>query len=97
MFSFKRSKTQKRLKICIGGDGGVGKTSYFKALMGLNDTKYKHERSYNATPLNQYNLMLNSVLHKHEALLIFLQDFFLIFQFQLRNPQLKRHQYLGNH
>ena len=61
MFSFKRSKRQKRLKICIGGDGGVGKTSYFKALMGLNDIKYKHERSYNATPLNQYNLIILKV------------------------------------
>jgi small GTP-binding protein len=61
MFSFKRAKTQKRLKICIGGDGGVGKTSYFKALMGLNDKKYKHERNYNATPLNQYNLIILKV------------------------------------
>ena len=53
----KRRKTTKRLKICIGGDGGVGKTSYFKAIMGLNDAKYKHDKNYNATPLNQFNLL----------------------------------------
>ena len=62
MFSFKRRKTEKRLKICIGGDGGVGKTSYFKSLIGLNDTKYKHERNYNATPLNQYNLVILKII-----------------------------------
>ena len=58
MWSFsKRRKTTKRLKICLGGDGGVGKTSYFKAIMGLNNTTYKHERNYNATPINQFNLI----------------------------------------
>lgn len=71
----KRRKTTKRLKICIGGDGGVGKTSYFKAIMGLNDTKYKHERNYNATPLNQFNLInVKITTDKNEEIILDIWD-----------------------
>ena len=57
MFSSKRRKTTPRLKVCIGGDGGVGKTSFFNAIKGLTDYDYKFNKNYNATPLSEYNLI----------------------------------------
>tara|TARA_B110000208_G_scaffold16130_1_gene19296 strand:- start:8030 stop:8695 length:666 start_codon:yes stop_codon:yes gene_type:complete len=70
MFSFtKKRNTTKRLKLIIGGDGGVGKTSYFKALLGLNDASYKHDRHYNATPLNDFNMLtINFQTNKGEII-----------------------------
>ena len=72
MFSFssKRQKTTQRLKLCIGGDGGVGKTSYFKSIIGVNEPTYKFNRDYNATPLSQYNLVtLKLKTNKQEIIL----------------------------
>ena len=62
MFSFlKKQNTTKRLKIIIAGDGGVGKTSFFKCLSGLDDTQYKHDRNYKATPINNFNMLTVSI------------------------------------
>ena len=41
----------------IGGDGGVGKSSLFKSIIGINDTEYKFQRNYQATPINEFNLV----------------------------------------
>jgi len=59
MFSFstKKRNTTKRLKIIIAGDGGVGKTSFFKSLVGLDNKEYKHDRKYKATPINNFNML----------------------------------------
>ena len=38
--SSKRRKTTKHFKFCIVGDGGVGKSSLFKSIIGINDTDY---------------------------------------------------------
>tara|TARA_A100001015_G_scaffold294236_1_gene371762 strand:- start:767 stop:1423 length:657 start_codon:yes stop_codon:yes gene_type:complete len=72
MFSFssKRQNKTQRLKLCIGGDGGVGKTSYFKSIIGVNEPSYKFNRDYNATPLSQYNLVtLKLITNKQEIIL----------------------------
>ena len=74
MFSFssKRQKTThtQRLKLCIGGDAGVGKTSYFYSIIGVDDPSYKFNRNYMSTPLSQYNLVtLKLKTNKQEIIL----------------------------
>lgn len=61
-FSNKKRKTTKRLKICICGDGGVGKTCFFKSLIGLNEVNFKFSRNYDATPISQYNLGIIKII-----------------------------------
>lgn len=47
----KRRNTTKHLKTCIG------KSSLFKAIIGLNNEDYKFQRNYQATPINEFNLV----------------------------------------
>ena len=73
--SNKRRKTTKHLKICIGGDGGVGKSSLFKAIIGINDTEYKFQRNYQATPINEFNLVnLKIILDNDEEVIVNIWD-----------------------
>ena len=69
--SNKRRKTTKHLKICIGGDGGVGKSSLLKAIIGLNNEDYKFQRIYQATPINEFNLVnLKIILDNNEEIIV---------------------------
>mgnify|MGYP001270954412 CR=1 FL=1 len=73
--SSKRRKTTKHLKICIGGDGGVGKSSLFKAIIGLNNEDYKFQRNYQATPINEFNLVnLKIILDNNEEIIVNIWD-----------------------
>ena len=78
MWSFnsnKRRKTTKHLKICIGGDGGVGKSSLFKAIIGLNNQDYKFQKNYQATPINEFNLVnLKIILDNNEEIIVNIWD-----------------------
>ena len=73
--SNKRRKTTKHLKICIGGDGGVGKSSLLKAIIGLNNEDYKFQRIYQATPINEFNLVnLKIILDNNEEIIVNIWD-----------------------
>jgi small GTP-binding protein len=61
MFSLRakrRKITKQGIKICILGDGGVGKTSFLKALIAdlEKNKKYKFSETYDATPEENSNI-----------------------------------------